>query len=97
MQAIENQLQNTSKTSRRKMKGQIVSRSPMINIMARKRKLSNPCSPNLHARSKKTTLKSPSLHDLSPAPTIGSPHAPAIGTPPPASNASPTNTTNGRF
>jgi hypothetical protein len=78
-------LQTSSKTVRKKV-AQIVSSSPMMNIIARRRVQSN--SPRLYAtnarspkatsaKSPKTTtsLKSPSLHDLSPAATTGAPNS----------------------
>uniref|UniRef100_A0ACD5VC31 Uncharacterized protein n=1 Tax=Avena sativa TaxID=4498 RepID=A0ACD5VC31_AVESA len=83
MQVEKTQLKN-SKTPRRKM-SPIVSRSPIINMIAR-RKAQSPAgtskspnlyarSPNLHARfpNQAGTSKSPNLHDLSPSPTHGSP------------------------
>ncbi|KAM0922546.1 hypothetical protein ACQ4PT_006049 [Festuca glaucescens] len=65
------QLQNKSTVVGRKMP-LIVSRSPMINRMARQRAQSHG-SPSLHAMSPNVvgTLKLPSLHDLSPAATNG--------------------------
>uniref|UniRef100_A0ACD5UFZ8 Uncharacterized protein n=1 Tax=Avena sativa TaxID=4498 RepID=A0ACD5UFZ8_AVESA len=67
-----------SKTAGKKM-SPIVSRSPVMNMFARKKAHSYARSPNLHARSPNSqtrspnpsgTLKSPSLHDLSPAPSV---------------------------
>uniref|UniRef100_A0ACD5WLU8 Uncharacterized protein n=1 Tax=Avena sativa TaxID=4498 RepID=A0ACD5WLU8_AVESA len=77
---VMTQLQN-SKTARRKMPP-IVSRSPILNAIARKKAQSYARSPNLHGRSPNShgrspnqagTLKSPSLHDLSPVPAHGTP------------------------
>jgi hypothetical protein len=65
MQVEMTQLQNKSKPVRKF--APIVSRSPMINRMERQRAQSHG-SPNSHAISPTvaTTLKLPSLHDLSP-------------------------------
>jgi hypothetical protein len=60
-------LQEKSKTVRQRV-SPIVSSSPGMNIMARNR---------MQTRSPKatTSLKSPSLHDLSPAATTGAPNS----------------------
>jgi hypothetical protein len=102
MQVEITQLQNKSKPVRKV--APIVSRYPMINMMARQRAQSHE-SPNLHAMSPTiaATLKLPYLHDLLPTATNGttsfmhdlSPTA-TNGTPSSTHDPSPT-ATNGTF